>query len=128
LRGCLRFAGVGPGWSFGPFAGRLAPSDWAIVWAGLGPGWVGGVDWPRVLLGLVGPVWLIRLAGAGWPVLLGLAPLAGGDWRGVWGGLVGPGLIGAGLARAIGGAGRLAPDHANPGRVCNDFPVILPFL
>jgi hypothetical protein len=97
--------GVGPGWSFGPYAGRLAPSDWAIVWAGvgaIGPAVCWG--WPG-LLGAIGGG-LQRLGRVGWPHV---------DWGGV-----GPG--------AIGGAGRLAPDHANPGGFCNDFPVILPFL
>lgn len=102
---------VGPGWLIGPFVGRLAPSDWAI-----GPGFCWG--------------WLARLIGPGW--FAGVGPGYRGRLAGVWGdwrGLFGPGLIGAGLAPGrLGGAGRLAPDHANPGGLCNDFPVILQFL
>jgi hypothetical protein len=87
--------------------------DWAIVWAGFGPGWFGGVDWPRGLLGLVGP----GLIGRGdWG---GLARFAGGDWRGFaaigagwlvpvdWGG-VGP--------RAIGRGGAIGFRSCQPGR------------
>ena len=83
--------GVGPGWSFGPYAGRLAPSDWAIDWAGFGPVWFGGVDWPRVLLGLahaIGPG-LIGRGGS----FAGVGPVCWGRLAGVcsdWGGLVGP--------------------------------------
>jgi len=46
-----------------------------------------------------------------------------------WGGLVGPGSIGAGLALGrLGGAGRLAPLITQTRAGCNDFPAILPFL
>ncbi len=118
--------------------GRLArlrvdwpPAIGRLFGRGFGPGWFGGVDWPGGLLGLVGPFGWPGFDRAGLVQLGRVGPFAGGDWRGLQRlGRVGwPPLIGAGLAPGrLGGAGRLAPNHANPGGLCNDFPVILHFL
>jgi hypothetical protein len=88
----------------------IGPFDWPVWLArAIGPGLIGRgwCNWGGLarLLGAIGGG-LQRLGRVGWPPV---------DWGGV-----GPGRLG--------GAGRLMPDHANRGGVCNDFPAILPFL
>jgi hypothetical protein len=133
-----------------PFAGLFG-----FCWGLARVGWLARLrgDWPPAigrlfglglapvgLAGLIGPGvcwgWLARaigpgLIGRGWCNWGGLARLLGAIGGGLQRlGRVGwPPLIGAGLAPGrLGGAGRLAPDHVNPGGLCNDFPVILHFL
>lgn len=124
LRGCLGFAGGWPGLVGWPVCGLIGPQRLGDC---LGGYWPRAIDWPVWLTRAIGP----GLIGRGWCNWGGLARLLGAIGGGLQRlGRVGwPSLIGAGLAPGqLGGAGRLAPNHANPGGLCNYFPVILHFL